>query len=98
MERIKDENIIMSVNTRNLSKQECEEKIRRIVCKVLNKYLSTKQINIIQFSNIVQRATAKLLKHYELDAQEIKILTLRYVINALTAQLNQVKNNQYYTI
>lgn len=91
MERIKQENIIMSVKTRNLSKKECEEKIKREVCKVLNKYLISKQLNIIQFSNIVQRATAALLKHYVLDVKEIKILTLRYVINMLTSQLNHVK-------
>lgn len=88
-----NDNILISVNTVNLTKKQCEEIIRKDVSEYVHKYFVRKEINIIQFSVIVNQATKKLAEHYEFDKKVIKYTTKKYITRAKAKQASYTKKH-----
>lgn len=86
-----DNDILISVNTVNLTKKECENLIKKDVTKYAYKYLQRNEINIIQFGIIIDRATLKLADTYELDKKTIKKTTEKYISRTKAKQARYAK-------
>lgn len=77
------ENVLISVQTINLSKSECEEIIRKQSSEVANKFFLGGLINILQFSYVVDHTTKSLIKHYNIDRREIRKSTVNNIRRVL---------------
>lgn len=88
-----DDNVLIRVKTENLTRKQCEKIIKSESCAVANKYLKQGTINIIQYGVIVERTTKTLLKHWDVDLRNIKIMTLKQIIHLLE---KKIKNGQRF--
>lgn len=75
--------ILISVQTVNMTKEDCANKIRKTVIKYAHKYVLRKQINIIQYGEIINRATVKLADKYQMDKSVIKKTVHKFIIHVL---------------
>lgn len=84
--------ILISVQTINLTKKQCEDKIRKSVVKYAYKYVVRKQINMIQYVQIINRATTKLSDKYQLNKSIIKQTVLKFIIHVLAKATHNKKS------